>query len=476
MKHMNRNKSYISLRLLLVVMAGLALGSCSKSFVDKTAAGNLSTNEALSTPQLLQTDLIGLYSELRNVDQYGRDFPVLGDLMADNTFLEARNSGRYTYQFAYTVPAIDAVTLNMWQNSYNGILDANQIIDAQVTGADAVKAQAYAIRALLYFKLVNIYAQPYTLDSTGMGVPLVLHYDVTAEPGRSSVAAVYQQIVSDLRTALVSAPDYVNSVFLSRYAIEGLLARVYMYMGDSTDALNSAVDVINGGPFALVQPGAFKAFWADPNVHTDAVEVMFEIDCDAINNNGFDDLGGIYINGYQDIYCSSQLQQLFSPSDVRSQLLIYGSTKGGAAAYLVNKYPNAQNTDRDNPKVIRLAEVYLIAAESAARLGDNTDAQVFLNDVAQLRDPNPAFTGYHDVGQVLIADIIQERRKELAFEGDRLYDMQRCGLDINRGQNAGAALGDGLSIPFPNDLRVAPIPEQEILRNTTISTQQNPGY
>jgi starch-binding outer membrane protein, SusD/RagB family len=301
-----------------------------------------------------------------------------------------------------------------------------------------------------------------------------LHYDVTAEPGRSSVAAVYKQIVSDLQTALVSAPDYVSSIFLSRYAIEGLLARVYLYMGDYPDAEATAVDVINSSPFTLVQYGAFKSFWSNPNVQTDAVEVMFEIDMDPINNNGFDDLGGIYINGYQDIYCSLQLAQLFSPTDARSQLLIYGVTKGGDSAYLVNKYPDAENTNKDHPKVIRLAEVYLIAAESAARLNDNNDAQVFVNDVAMLRDT--AFHGYTDVGPALVADIIQERRKELAFEGDRLYDMQRCGLTINRGTNQGAAAGDGLSIPFPSPLRVAPIPEQEILRNSAIASQQNPGY
>ena len=68
MKHMNRNKKYI-VPFLLVVTAGLALGSCSKSFVDKSSSTNLSTTEALSTPELLQTDLIGLYSELRQVDQ-----------------------------------------------------------------------------------------------------------------------------------------------------------------------------------------------------------------------------------------------------------------------------------------------------------------------------------------------------------------------------------------------------------------------
>jgi hypothetical protein len=201
---------------------------------------------------------------------------------------------------------------------------------------------------------------------------------------------------------------------------------------------------------------------------------MFEMDEDAINNNGFDDLGGIYINGYQDLYCSMQLAQLYTATDVRFGLLIYGSTKGGSAAYLVNKYPNAEQSDRDNPKVLRLSEVYLIAAECENRLSDDLDATTYVNMIAETRDP--AFTGYTDVGAALLADIVQERRKELAFEGDRLYDLNRLGLAIVRGTNAGATVGDGLTIPFPSDTRVAPIPEGEILRNATIATQQNPGY
>ena len=470
------NKYKINNRCFIILVLGLAFGSCSKSFVEKSSATNLSMTEALSTPELLKTDLNGLYAELRNVDQFGRDFPVLGDLEADNTFLEARNTGRYIYQFAYSVPITDGVTQAMWQESYNGILDANQIIDAPVTGSDAAatKAQAYALRALLYFKLVNIFAQPYTSDSTGMGVPLVLHYDVTAEPGRATVAQIYHQIISDLRTALVSAPDYVSSIFISKYAVEGLLARAYMYMGDYGDAAVAAVDVINNSPFTLVSAGAYKSFWANAGVQTSATEVMFEIDCDAINNNGFDDLGGIYINGYQDIYCSLDLANLYSATDVRTQVLLSGYTKGGDPAILVNKFPNAQNTDRDNLKVIRLAEVYLIAAECEAQLGDNADAQTYVNILAETRDP--AFTGYVDNGAALITDIVAERRKELAFEGDRKYDLNRLGLAINRGANKGAAAGDGLSIPFPYDYRVAPIPQQEILRNPTIAKQQNPGY
>lgn len=459
----------------LLLSAGvLALGSCSKSFVTKLPAASLTPAAALDSAPVLQSALNGLYAELRTTDQYGRDWPVIGDLMADNTFLESRNSGRYIVQFAYTVPITDGVTQSMWQDSYNGILDANEIIDAPATNSDAIKAQAYALRALIYFKIVNIWGTPYTADSSAMGVPLVLHYDVTALPGRSSVGTVYNQIVSDLKTAFATAPAYSNSVTISKYAIEGLLARVYMYMGDYPDALSAAQDVIANGPFTLVTYNNFLSFWANPGIHTDAVEVMFEEDEDAINNNGFDDLGGIYINGYQDLYCSAQLAALFTNTDIRSRLLIYGSTKGGSPAYLVNKYPNAEQSDRDNPKVIRLAEVYLIAAESENRLHDDIDAATYVNDVAMLRDPS--FAGYTDVGAALLADIVQERRKELAFEGDRLYDLNRLGLPINRGINSGASVGDGLSIPYPDPLRVAPIPEGEILRNPTIAPQQNPGY
>jgi starch-binding outer membrane protein, SusD/RagB family len=458
-----------------ILAAGLfCFSACTKSFVDKLPLASLTPADALDTSTTLQSALYGLYAELRGTDQYGRDWPVIGDLMADNTFLEQDNSGRYIVQFANQIPITDGVTLSMWSNSYNGILDANNIIDAPAKGADDIKAQAYALRALIYFKIVNIWGQPYTVDSSAPGVPLVLHYNVELLPGRASVGTVYNQIISDLKAAFQNTPDYSSSVYLSKYAVEGLLARVYMYMGDYTDALTAAQDVINNGPFTLVDSKSFAGYWANPGVQSNAVETMFEEDEDAINNNGFDDLGGIYINGYQDLYCSADLAALYTATDVRGGLLISGSTKAGAPAFLVNKYPNAEQSDRDNPKVIRLSEVYLIAAEAENRLSDDGDATTYVNTIAETRDP--AFTGYTDVGAALLADIVQERRKELAFEGDRLFDLNRLGLPIVRSSNPGATVGDGITIPFPSDTRVAPIPQGEILRNPALAQQQNPGY
>jgi hypothetical protein len=384
------------------------------------------------------------------------------------------NSGRYITQFNYSVPITDQIPQDMWAESYTGILRCNQIIDATVTGADGIKAQALALRALLYFKLVTTYATPYTADPTAMGVPLVVHYNVTALPARAMVGDVYKQIVSDLTTAVANGPDYASSVFLSKYAIEGLLARVYLYEGNYALAQSTAEDVINKGPFTLVGPGGFDAFWADPGVHTDKVEVMFEVDSDPVNNNGFDDLGGIYIHGYNDLYCSIQLANLYNATDVRKDLIFQAKVhKGNTLVWYVNKFQNAANTDKDNIKVIRLSEVYLIAAEAAARQNKTAVAQAWLSGLLSQRDPSLDYSA--DSGPALINDIILERRKELAFEGDRLFDMNRLGLPISRAVNPGSTpAGDGLSIAYPDNRRVSPIPQGELLRNPNV--KQNPGY
>jgi starch-binding outer membrane protein, SusD/RagB family len=465
---------HITNKFLAAIFIIFIFDSCSKSFINTKPSDSLPFNDALGTPSALQNALNGAYGQLRLVSLFGRDFPVCGDLQADNTFVEIKNTGRYLQQYNYSVQVTDGTVDENWADAYYGILDANEIINSIATGGntDEIKAQAYAIRALLYFKLVNIFATPYTDNPDAPGVPLVLTFNPYQLPGRNTVKEVYTQIISDLKTAFQNAGTYTSSVTLSKYAIEGLLARAYLYMGDNADANAAATDVINNSGFTLVSPSSYSSFWADPSIHTDQVEVMFEVDCDVVNNNSFDDLGGIYINGYQDIYCSGQLYNLYSATDVRSSVLLPGVTKGGVPAVLVNKFPNAQNADRDNLKVIRLAEVYLIAAESSLP-GDETGARNYLNALMTMRDPS--FAGYTSTGQDLLNDIIQERRKELAFEGDRFFDLNRLKLPVNRASNNGA-IPAPLLIAYPDNKRIAPIPQREIQANPTIAQQQNPGY
>jgi len=461
----------------MALVAATLLAGCAKNFTAETPKDSVPLDQALNSVSALNNALDGTYSQLRSVALYGRDLLVIGDLQGDNTYVEVKNSGRYLPQYNYSFTNADGTVAEIWTNAYIGIQRANQIINSPVTatGAAAVKAQAYAIRGLLYFKLVNIFAKPYTDDPTALGVPLVLKYDPNGLPTRNTIKEVYTQIVADLQAAFKDAPAYTNSVHLSKYAAEALLAKVYLYMGDNADAETAAVDVINNSGFTLATPGDLTAFWSNPAIQSNQEEVMFEVDADAINNNGFDDVAGIYINGYQDIYASSQLYKLYTASDARRGLLLPGNTKSGAAAYLVNKYPNAQNADRDNLKVIRLAEVYLIAAEAA--LPNEATALTYLNVLSSQRDPGFV---YASTGSQLKTDIINERRKELAFEGDRFYDLNRLKMAISRASNPGAIpAGQGnvnLNIPYPDNRRVAPIPLSEIQANANIAGQQNPGY
>ncbi len=455
------------------------LAACSKNFIDKTPTDSVPLDQALNSVNELNDALNGAYAALRDARVFGSDFLASGDVQGDNVFVEIDNNGGYVSQYTYQVTAGDDVPNGMWAYSYVGILRANQIIDADVSGDDvaSIKAQAYAIRALLYFKLVNIFAVSYATDSNAWGVPLLLHYDPFLLPTRNTVRQVYQQIVQDLQTGFKDGPPYESSIYLSKYAIEALLARVYLYQGNNTAAKTSAIDVIDHGEFTLVSSSGFNTFWNDPGIHTDQVEVMFEVNTSETSNNETNDIGGYYINGSQQLYASSQLYELYSATDIRKTLLITGKTKSGASpAYLVNKFPNARNPDPDNLKVIRLAEVYLIAAE-ASLPDDETDARKYLNELIAHRDAGFVYTS---TGQTLLNDIVQERRKELAFEGDRLYDLNRLKLTIHRVDNPGSITAgqnnENLDIPFPDSRRIAPIPMAEILINPNIASQQNPGY
>jgi hypothetical protein len=463
------------------LLAVAALASCTKKFITKAPDTSLLTSQALGTPAALSSALNGAYNQLGQVGVFGRDLPVVGDVMADNVYVQSKNSNRYISQYNYSVTSQDQIPADVWTQTYAVIVRVNQIIDSKLTGKDVdpIKAQALALRALSYFKLVTYFAQPYSVDSAAPGVPLVLHYDPFGEPARNSVGTVFNQIVADLNAAMVNAPDYSNSVTISHFAIEGLLARAYLYMGNYQGALTAATDVINHGGFTLVDSANLVGFWSDPTVKSDNVEVLFEINQDVLVNNGFDDLGGIYYNGYADLYCSSQLYNLYSPTDARIQLIDpTAKTATGATAYGVLKFPNAGSADKDNLKVIRLAEVYLIGAEAAARLGgaNTAIAQGWMNDLRDNRDPSAPDN--LDAGATLINDIILERRKELAFEGDRFFDLNRLKLPIVRGANPqGLSLNaNNTTIPFPDNRRVAPIPNAEIQANPNIAKQQNPGY
>jgi starch-binding outer membrane protein, SusD/RagB family len=471
-------KNYKNIGLILFIFS-TALGSCSKEFLNLQPPSQIPVSEAIVDESSMQTAVIGMYSSMRAVNFFGRDIPIDGDLMADNIYIDPiQNSNRYLTEFTYTYIATNPDMQALWTEAYGTILDANNVINANVkqsSVADQLKGEALTIRALCYFELSKFFSKPFTTDPASPGVPLVLKYDAFAKPARNTVTEVYTQMEADLQQAIgLLNDDTKNSTYVTKYVAEALLARLYQFKGDWTNALPAALDVVNNGGYHLSDPANYLNYWANPFPVQDKLETVFEVEFDNIGNNGVDNLSNFYSqDGYGDALCTDNLFNAYSATDVRAGLILQGS-RAGRPVLVVNKYPNTTNPNgKDNTKIVRYAEVLLILAEAYLRNNDDGSALDVLNSLAQARDPQ--FTGYTSSGATLLGDIYSERRKELAFEGHRYWDIVRLNQDVIRDNSTGNyASFVPLALAADDPRRIFPIPQAEINANKAVT--QNDGY
>ncbi|MBP5999517.1 MAG: RagB/SusD family nutrient uptake outer membrane protein [Sediminibacterium sp.] len=464
-------KRFTIKNLMLATVLLVSLASCKKSFLELNPPTSLTPEAALATEADLQVALRGTYAGLKSTALYGRSLMVIGDMMGDNTYQSTLNTNRYTLFNNNTYTVTDGDVAGLWNASYSVILRANNIINSTVAAnanVNQYKGEAYAIRALAYYNLVRFFGTPYTQDPTALGVPLVTTYNADLKPGRAKVSEVYALINADLTQAYTLMTKFTNSSQFSKYAAKALQAKVYNTMGDKTNAKTAALDVITNSGFTAVTAAAHAGYWAGVSYRTDKVETLFELSFDAVANNAFDALAYIYLQSgnYGDMLCSDDLYATFAANDARKALYATG-TRGGLASVFVNKYSSFSG-DHSDTKVIRMSEMYLIAAE-ASYPANEADAIRYVNEVTSRRGA----TAIASTGAALLEDIITERRKELAFEGERYHDLQRLKRDVVRGTNYPAA---ARTIAFSNFRRIMPIPQGELDANPTIKTQQNPGW
>src|SRR5258708_5076312 len=414
----------------------------------------------------------GMFNAMEPSTLFGRDIPVLGDELADNVFISSNNSGRYLQENNYTYSPISTEPFNIWSQGYYAILQANRIISASLPASANVsqfRGEAYISRALVYLQLVNFYGTPYTVDKTALGVPLITAPTnsataLTDKPSRATVSAIYTKIISDLDSAYAIMPaagapslQPANSEYLSKYCAKAVEARAYLYQGDYANSATAALLVVNSGNYSLVAPGSLMTYWDNPGPTTGS-ETIFDLPLTTPINNSTNGLDSFYDQaGYGDGLCTPDLYNLYSVTDQRKALILTSSPKRGAVL-VINKYTNFSNpSDKDDIKIIRYAEVLLTLAESDARTGDTPDALKYLNMVAQNRDPS--FAGYASSGNQLITDILNERRKELAFEGLRFFDFTRLNLPIVRPQLGPSVSAASVAlIPVGDTRRILPIP------------------
>ena len=367
----------------------------------------------------------------------------------------------------------DAQDDGFWFASYNRIYYYNTVIDniMNADGSDeqqklSIRAEALISRALEYLYLVNGYAKHYNVRTaeSDPGVPLILDEDISKKNlVRASVKDVYAQILSDLQTALPNLPVQAkgNAFRASKAAGYGVLAKMYLYMGNYAEALKAANEVlkINNSLLDLKKYAVVK-----PQSSIGRTNVPQDID----NPENIYIKFAPYVYGLSSkVFGSDELISLFSEDDMRLQVYFTKNFRNiPTDKYVWAPYLRA-NLAVSSP------EIYLIAAECEAREGSVERAMSLINKLRDNRIKNNTDIVATDRNDAL-QKVLEERRRELAMSGMvRYIDLKRLNQDSQSAKTVTHVTSEGTFTLEPNSpLYVLPIPAK-VMRFNKNSMQQN---
>ena len=492
-------------RNIILLCAFILIAGC-KKYLQIDPQGNLTqTTFPISSSDALQATN-AVYAAVRNWYYNSGGYPIL-DIMSDDAYKGSNKNDQLA-----TVGAYDNFTFNTtgdgldrwWATLYQGIKWANVVIekvspiDMDTTLRNRYVGEARFLRGLFYFDLVRAWG----------GVPLVTTTDPPLHLGRASTDEIYSLIFSDLHYAEshltkkseLTSPDQGRA---TSGAAEALLAKVYLFQKDFVNAEIYALKVIQSNEYSL-EPNFIDANGVNGN---NGVESIFEVG--ALGVEDFNGGGAQYANtqgvrgtpnrGWGFNRPSIDLRKSFEPGDPRLKgtIIDLGDTLDGVfikgdpdpandPVVTLNQNGDTINIQCYNRKVwtpgndtptqwshhrrlIRYADVLLMAAEAMNENGKPADALTYLNQVRKrARGGNISILPDVTVtNQSLLREkILLERRHELAMEGERFWDLVRTG-------NAAIILGPLGFIPGKNEL--LPIHQSEIDISQG-SLTQNPNY
>lgn len=472
--------------IILIVALLPVLGGCSKSQLDLYPYNAVEQEQAYETEEDMNLAINGMYYGVRaSGSYYNGSWNIVADAMSDNLIInQAGRRSLNDYQRWNLKPG--ATEYGFFAGGYTIVRRANAIlenIDKFPAGPfrDNTKGQALALRAMTYFDMSRVYGKTYTNASNeDLTIPYVTTTDPTILPAKEPVKGFYDKVLADLNQALPLINASNGTGKLNKAAVAGLLSRVNLYKGDYAAVITAANTALGATPDL---PGI-----ADfPKIWTDQTEkgVLFKV-----INNLVDNVNTQGVNYYQPVngelkseyVVEYNFMQLFTATDVRTSTYIRTSPYLQITYNNVIKYNGGTGKALGvcDAKVLRTAEVLLNRAEAYYRSSNETSALADLNLLKANR-----YTGFTNIslsGQALLDEIYKERRLELAFEGDRFWDLKRRHLPIQRdGTKGDRSDGSGVSyVPTAvtldaNDYRFQlPIPIAETNFNKNLA--QNPGY
>ncbi|WP_339923832.1 RagB/SusD family nutrient uptake outer membrane protein [uncultured Cyclobacterium sp.] len=468
--------------ILFIGLLG-SLFSCEDLDIDPQQS--LSTELAFADKQSVEGSLLGVYSLTQEWEVFGSLPQVIADFQADNvrfigSFPTLQEIGIYTTQ------ADNATIRDLWRAHYRAILAANAVVtftpdspDETLTTEERNQyvAEAKFMRSLLMFQLVNLFSQPVNVaGEDALGIPIVtaaFSGEIVDYP-RNTVGEVHDFIINELNAIIADLPDtYATSAFTRGRATKGvanaLLSRIHLYRGEWQLAADKAKEVLDAE--AIYGLASNYSFWGENNS-----EYVFSIQNSEIDNGRTGSGGwGSYYNsaedgGRGDAPFSNALIAAYATNDKRLTALSKENVNGeGVSLLYTTKFPDVV-THSDNSPIIRTTEIVLNRAEALAQLnGVNDESLELINDLRERAGLEVLSAGDFASKEAFIAQILEERRKELAFEGHRRMDLLRNNLPL---RPEGDAYFDASKAGA--NRTILPIPQRELDINTGLV--QNPGF
>ena len=488
-------KKYFS----IAVLASLVF-ACSEDFLTKSPEDSINTSNFFQTETDAVTAINGAYQPLQWPKLYNMRMWTT-DIMAGNSIVGAGGGtdGIETQDEANFVTASDNQgVLDLWRGPWPGILRSNIILQKvpEMTIIETVKnrvlGEAYFLRAHYYFILVRFFGDvPLTLKPVEPGDDL--------RPFRTPKAEVYTQIISDLNEAIKLLPPREqysgNDVGrASKGSAAGMLAKVYLTLGDWQKVVELCDQVKSLG-YSL------NANYADnfSSSTENSKESLFEIQYVSDAGMGFWDNenqaswlstftgprgSDLVAGGWGWNQPTQEFINSYEPGDLRKDITTfyegcpkfdgkdykksYSMTGYNLRKFLVplSAVPSYDNSPLNFP-VLRYADVLLMKAEALNELGRTTEAAAPLNEV-RTRAGLGNVTGL--AKDAFRVKVLNERRMELAFEGQRWFDLIR----VNSGQYGIDFLKSIGKSNMSSKFLLFPVPQKE--RDANPNLTQNTGY
>src|SRR5690625_537300 len=504
---------YMPLLLCLILMAP----ACNDLLENVEPSTSINPGAALNNPGTIEAVKASMYDYFHDFTLSTRNF-LGADALADNSFIRDGATRFFGLNNNRGTNAEEAGLndLNTYEDIYSVIAIANSLIEGIPEGVleeevtNQYRAEALVIRAYAMHYLVRVLGyEPGMAPTSGPGAGfesgIIIRTDVVASPEdvevlpRNTVTEVYTQIKSDLNEAISLLPDGVTSFNLVNKAFaQGLLARVHLYEREYESADAMAQAAIDASGLALVSDSATVASMFD-ETSANHPESILTIDTDPSTEGTEQGTDTNPTNNALNAYTANQwvaqlpTQSLIDTYDENDHRLgwyapcfseVDGQSPGGCNnanenGWEIQKWNAEQGQFADDYPLMRIAELKLIQAEARSQAGEGNVASGLqvLNELPaaggvapfamsdlqltpQQRNVNPGLDPF-------IAEVLTERRRELAFEGHRFFDLKRLGLNIPdpSGQE---------KINYNSYKMLDNIDPSEIETNEEL--EQNPGY